>query len=156
MSDPKLFLLAAITWLMTATTGNVLGAEVRFNRDILPILAENCFACHGFDSGSREADLRLDTPDGPLSGEDGSGVVVPGDPDASELVSRIYESDPDVVMPPPETGKKLSEAERSLLRRWIAEGAEYEPHWSFVAPKKVQPPSVQGTDHPIDRFIHVH
>lgn len=153
MPIPKLFLLAALTWLTITTTGNVYCDEVRFNRDVLPILAENCFACHGFDSASREADLRLDTPDGLISGQEGSGVVVPGDPEASELVSRINDADPDVVMPPPETGKKLSEAERSLLRRWVEEGAKYEPHWSFVAPEKVEPPSVPGTDHPIDRFI---
>lgn len=124
---------------------------VRFNRDVRPILAENCFACHGFDEAAREADLRLDTFDGATISE--AGVIVPGKPEQSELVTRILSGDPDQVMPPPDSGKQLSFSQKQVLRSWIQQGAAYETHWSFVPPKRSRPPEVPGADHPIDRFI---
>ena len=107
---------------------------IRFNRDIRPILSDNCFYCHGPDRNKRQADLRLDT-DGGLRGDAGTGhsaAIVPGNPDASELVRRILSADPDERMPPPETKKSLSESQVTLLKRWIQEGGRYEGHWAFM------------------------
>ena len=138
--------------------GQRLAAEdtVDFSQDILPLLAENCFACHGFDAEAREADLRLDTRDGATGGDAGHGVVVAGDSGASELVDRLWSDDPDLVMPPPETGKSLSKTQRELISKWIDEGASYDSHWAFVAPKRPELPASindSGSEHPIDRFV---
>jgi hypothetical protein len=105
---------------------------IRFNRDVRPILSENCFYCHGPDRNKRQADLRLDTREG-LHGTDGNvGVLVPGSPDASEMVQRILSADPDIQMPPPESGKSLTQEQIVLLKRWIQEGGHFEGHWSFM------------------------
>ena len=105
---------------------------IRFNRDIRPILSDNCFYCHGPDRNKRQADLRLDTEAG-LHGSDGNaGAIVPGNADASEMVQRILSADPDERMPPPESGKSLSQTQIQLLRRWIQEGGQFEGHWSFM------------------------
>ena len=97
--------------------------KVDFNRDIRPILAKNCFACHGPDEESREADLRLDTAKGATEEHDGRRAIVPGKPDSSELIARIESFDPDKAMPPLASGGELTEAEKKLLRDWIASGA---------------------------------
>lgn len=125
---------------------------VDFRRDVLPILSEKCFSCHGFDAESRQADLRLDTHAGAI-GDDGGGAVVPGEPDESELVSRITSNDPDVRMPPPESGPALTDRQVTTLREWIVQGAEYQKHWSFEPPRDVSPPALVGVNHPIDRFV---
>jgi hypothetical protein len=105
---------------------------IRFNRDIRPILSDNCFYCHGPDRNKRQADLRLDTEAG-LHGTDGNGgAIVPGNPDTSEMVRRILSADPDERMPPPESGKSLTDAQVELLQRWIQEGGRFEGHWSFM------------------------
>jgi hypothetical protein len=105
---------------------------IRFNRDIRPILSDNCFYCHGPDRNKRQADLRLDTEAG-LQGTDGNGgAIVPGNPDTSEMVRRILSADPDERMPPPESGKSLSDAQVELLQRWIQQGGRFEGHWSFM------------------------
>lgn len=129
-------------------------AAIDFRRDVLPILSENCFACHGFDEGAREAGLRLDVREG-ATGETDSGLVaiLPGKPAASELVHRISTDDPDFRMPPPEVGKRLTASQREVLVRWIQQGAEYQKHWSFEPPQASSLPEVDGTTHPIDRFI---
>ena len=103
---------------------------IEFNRDVRPILAENCFRCHGPDSASRKADLRLDRREAAVEHE----AIIPGKPDESELIERIFSTDPDEVMPPPAIHKELKPAEKELLKHWIAAGAEYQPHWSFIAP----------------------
>jgi len=123
--------------------------ELSFDRDIRPILSENCYACHGFDSEAREADLRLDTRAGAV--ED-SGVVEPGDSGASTLVERILSTDPDNVMPPPDSGRSLTSVQKDKLSRWIDQGAKYETHWAFVPPTKEVPAAAPGM-HPIDAFI---
>ena len=128
-------------------------SEIQFNRDVLPILAENCFACHGFDSKSREADLRLDGFDWATEDRGGYRVVAPGDPESSELVVRVAAEDPDLVMPPPDSGKRLTAADRKTLRQWILQGAEYESHWAFIPPQSVPPPDVPSSSHPVDSFI---
>ena len=127
-----------------------------FNRDIRPILAENCFSCHGFDPGHREANLRLDTREGATAENDGVAAIVPGNLAASALWHRIRSTDPDEVMPPPKTHKSLTAAQKDLLRRWIEEGAPYEKHWSFVPPADAPPPPVIQADWPrngIDAFV---
>jgi hypothetical protein len=105
---------------------------VEFNRDIRPILSDNCFACHGHDASHRKAKLRLDVREAALAKE----AFVPGKPEASELVKRLFLTDPDEVMPPPDSHKTLSAEQKELLRRWVAEGAKYQNHWSFDAPVK--------------------
>ena len=108
-----------------------------FNKEVRPILAENCFKCHGPDDSSRKAKLRLDTRESALaSGKSGKPAIVPGQADASELVRRIVTKDTDDLMPPPDTGKKLSTAQIETLRAWVTSGAVYKQHWAFVAPIK--------------------
>lgn len=148
----KKFGLAVFIILLVTIAGMAVDApavELRFNRDVLPILAENCFACHGFDEVAREADLRLDTMQGAFE----SGVVVAGDPKASPLIERINSNDPSDQMPPPESGKQLTETQREILQQWVLQGAEYEKHWSFQSPRRSEPPSVPNARHPIDRFV---
>jgi hypothetical protein len=127
-------------------------AKIEFNRDVRPILSENCFACHGFDPKHREADLRLDTFDGATQDRDGSRGIVPGDLSKSDAWQRIISEDKDELMPPPKSHKPpLTARQREILKTWIEQGAKYERHWSFEPPKRVSlhPP----TAHPIDYFI---
>jgi hypothetical protein len=122
-------LLLALAWSAMAD------AKVSFNREIRPILSEQCFSCHGFDAKHRKADLRLDTREGALAENDGVRAIIPGDPAKSELWKRLLSQDPEEVMPPPEAHKpKLTAKQLATLRRWIEEGAPYEPHWAFTAP----------------------
>ena len=124
---------------------------IRFDRDIRPLLAENCYACHG--PGAAESGLRLDSLASATRELEGGGrAIVPGDPDTSGLVVRIGSNDPEVVMPPPHTNKTLSAADRDLLVRWIRGGAAYEEHWSFRPIERPRVPARAGTN-PIDRFL---
>jgi hypothetical protein len=129
---------------------NAHAAKIDFGREVRPILSEFCYACHGFDAESREADLRLDTREGATATTDGVTAVVPGKPEASELMVRILSDDRGEVMPPPKAKKTLTAAQKETLRRWIAEGAEYAQHWAFVRPER---PRVPAGQHPIDYFI---
>ena len=126
-----------------------------FEREIQPILAEHCSACHGVDGASRQGGLRLDTRDGALAGGDsGPTAVLPGKGAESLVVHRIRSTDPDSVMPPPETQKPLSEAQKVLLERWIDAGAPFAPHWAFVSPQRPPVPEVTpAAAHPIDAFV---
>src|SRR3954469_25993477 len=110
-----------------ALGGLALAAEpkLEFNRDVRPILSENCFQCHGQDPQHREAKLRLDERENATRDQDGYAVIVPAKPDESELVRRILTKDTDEVMPPPETHKHLTSEQVAVLKRWIGEGAEY-------------------------------
>src|SRR4051794_2730269 len=101
-------------------------ADLEYNRDVRPILADNCFACHGPDSASRKAGLRLDQRDAAIK----AGAIAPGKPDDSELVRRITADDKSELMPPPKTKKTLTAAQKDILTRWIKQGAEYQKHWS--------------------------
>ncbi len=130
----------------------VAGDTLAFNRDIRPILSNACFACHGFDAKERKADLRLDTPEGATADLGGYAAIVPGDPAKSETWLRIVSEDKDEVMPPPEHHKPLTAEEKETIRRWIEQGAEYQRHWSFVAPVKAAPP-LPGIANPIDAFL---
>ncbi|QEF96575.1 Planctomycete cytochrome C [Stieleria maiorica] len=106
-----------------------------FNRDVRPILSDKCFFCHGPDDTHRAADLRLDQPEAAYE-----YAIQPGEADQSELIARIVDPDPDVQMPPPETGKRVTEAELAVLRRWIDAGAPYEAYWAYVKPDRVALP----------------
>jgi len=124
-------------------------STVDFTRDVLPILSSKCFNCHGADADAREADLRLDVREEAIKAK----AIAPGDLSRSELWARMLTTDPDEVMPPPETKKTLTEKEKDILKRWIEEGATYSAHWAFVPPSKPAVPEVAGVEAPIDRFI---
>src|SRR5947209_5253856 len=120
-------------------------ASVNFNRDVLPILSENCLSCHGMDRNKRLAGLRLDTPDALKPLPDGRIAVVPGNLKVSALYERITAKDAR-VMPPAFTGKKLSSRQRETLRRWIEQGGHYAPHWAYILPKRSPSPAVRDAD----------
>lgn len=126
--------------------------DVSFNRDIRPILSENCFQCHGPDAASRQADLRLDQRQAAVE----YFAIVPGKPDESALIDRITSDDPDLMMPPPSSNRSLTAGQKDLLRRWVAAGAEYQSHWAFNPPSTPPIPAVdnaQWPQNPIDHFI---
>lgn len=126
--------------------------EIRFSREVLPILADRCFHCHGPDAANREADLRLDARESAIEDRGGYAVIQPGDAEASELIKRIVSEDPDVRMPPPDSHRKeLSRHEVATLRQWIAEGARWGKHWSFEQP--IRPANPLPDVHPIDGFV---
>jgi len=130
--------------------------EIDFNRDIRPILSNRCFACHGPDSGSRKAELRLDVEEQAKADRGGYTAVAPKKPDDSELFRRITSKDADAQMPPPESGKPLKPAEIRLLKQWISEGAKWSLPWAYVEPKLQKVPTVQRVDwprNPIDSFV---
>lgn len=126
--------------------------RVRFSRDVLPILSDRCFLCHGPDEGTRQADLRLDREDTAKE-----YAILPGDAESSAVVSRIFADDPDLRMPPPDSKLTLSAEEKSLIRRWIEQGAEWDQHWAFQPiPPQVPVPDVDHTEwvvNDIDRFV---
>jgi hypothetical protein len=129
---------------------------VSFNRDIRPILSSKCFHCHGPSEKSRKAKLRLDVQESALSERDGIRAIVPRNLDESELWHRILSDDPEEMMPPPESKKPMTKEEISLFKSWIAEGAQWEDHWSFTAIKQPTLPKVSNPDwcrNPIDRFV---
>ena len=142
--------------MVTGVSASAGPLEIDFNRDVRPILSDRCYACHGPDEHSREADLRLDQRKSALGMNEEDAAIVPGKPELSKLVSRIHSDDPDVVMPPPKLNKPLTLKEKQILARWITEGAAYERHWSFVPPRPGGPPSTIQKDWPqnaIDHFI---
>ncbi len=126
---------------------------IEFNRDVRPILSENCFACHGFDAKKREAELRLDTPEGAYALHDGVPAIKPGAPAESEALRRILTQDPDDVMPPRKSHKKITPEQVEILRQWIAEGAVYQRHWSFEPLQKPPLPTAQPDVSPVDAFL---
>ena len=134
----------------------LVGAQVRevdFNREVRPILSDKCFFCHGPDKEHRKAKLRLDLEDSAKNPK--HKAIVPGKPQSSELVYRITTGDQDEVMPPPDSGKSLTDEEKRLLSQWIKEGANWSEHWAYVSPRKHELPKVKQTgwsNHWIDRF----
>ncbi|MFM7249780.1 MAG: DUF1549 domain-containing protein, partial [Planctomycetaceae bacterium] len=130
-------------------------ASPDFEREIQPILAEHCSACHGVDAAARQGGLRLDERDGALAGgESGPTAIVPGKPAESLLVARIRSGDPEAVMPPPAHAKPLSETQKELLEHWIAAGAAYAKHWAFVPPvRPAVPEATPPAASPIDAFV---
>lgn len=129
---------------------------VDFTRDIRPLLSDRCFVCHGPDAAAREADLRLDLREAATADLGGEFVIAPGQPEESLLVQRVRHASARKRMPPKDSGRSLDEDEIALLERWIAEGADYAEHWSFVPPSDPEPPSVQDEAWPssdLDRFV---
>jgi hypothetical protein len=128
------------------------GQTIRFNRDIRPIFAENCLICHGSDKNRRKAKLRLDVRETALDLK----AIVPGKPEASLLVQHIFATNAEDLMPPPDTHKALTAAEKETLKQWIAQGAPYEPHWAYIKPVRPAIPTVKDSAFvrgPIDAFI---
>jgi hypothetical protein len=155
----RIWIQIVLPLLITASVAHAVETappKIEYNRDVRPILSDKCFKCHGPDSKARKAELRLDLRDAALADHDGARPIVPGKTDESELVRRIETDDADDLMPPKRSNLRLSKNEIEVLRQWIAEGAEYQPHWSLVAPKAAPLPEVKKTDWPrneIDRHV---
>lgn len=148
---PSFFASAALL-----VAGAVLAAEpakpVRFGLDVLPILSDNCFFCHGPDEKHREAELRLDVRDSAIEHD----AIVPGKSEASELVRRLLSTDADEQMPPPKSNRKVSPEQIAILKRWIDEGAVWGTHWAYETPQRPSLPAVKQKEwikNPIDAFI---
>lgn len=150
----RFHLIALLTAVaVTAVSPAVRAEDVpEYNRDILPILAENCLACHGADSAAREADLRLDQREAALE----AGAIVAGSPDDSELIARVMTDDPDLIMPPADSKKTLTDEQKQQLAAWVSAGAEYQSHWSFITAERPAPPEVTQSDwvkNEVDQFV---
>jgi hypothetical protein len=149
------FLPIAISICVTVVlSGTVATAEdpIDFNRDIRPILSENCLYCHGQDPNKRQADLRLDLRDAAVEKK----AIVPGDVATSEIIHRIESTDPETLMPPPDSNRRLSDAQKELLKRWVSGGAQYATHWAFATPTRPAEPTVKNDTwvrNSIDRFV---
>src|SRR6188768_1894752 len=154
--------------LILAVAGGLLGSaeqapaprqdasHVDFTRQIRPLLSDRCFRCHGPDASRRKAELRLDLREGAFKKlPAGWAIVKPGDPAKSELVRRITTEEIEDAMPPADSHLSLSEDEKALLTRWVTEGADYKPHWSFAPVSIITPPSTPGSTplNPIDAFV---
>ena len=130
--------------------------KIEFDRDIRPILSDKCYACHGPDPAVRQANLRLDTKEGAFSEPSGYPIIVPGEPENSELVLRITHEDIDRRMPPQTSHRQPTQEQIDTLIQWIKEGAEWKEHWAYSPPKRVEPAAVENIDwirNPIDQFI---
>ncbi len=152
LSKPITLACACLLLLGISSLQAAEAKKLEYNRDIRPILADKCFACHGADSAARKADLRLDQRDTALE----MAAITPNEPDNSEMIRRILSNDSDEIMPPPETKKTLTQTEKDTLARWIKQGAEYQAHWSFIPPKRPRVPQVSRpawVRNPLDAFI---
>src|SRR5262245_11165266 len=145
---------------LSLSTGLLIAAEssVRFNRDIRPILADNCFACHGPDNNARKAGLRLDTKDGLFEKTPKRRpAVLAGNLQKSDLWRRVVATDPDDLMPPPDSHKTLKTEQKEKLKRWILAGAPWQGHWSYIKPERPPVPNVKASGfsirNPIDAFV---
>ena len=151
-----LVLVSLLLAPLTARSAPARSGSVDFNRDIRPVLSDNCFSCHGPDEKKRKGKLRLDVKDGMFADREGHPAVKPGNPQNSELWSRITNQDPDELMPPPKSEKKLTADQIALFKRWIEQGAKWQGHWAFEPPVKPEPPVANNLRWPrneIDRFI---
>ena len=131
-------------------------SPVSYNRDIRPILAKHCWACHGPDEKARQADLRLDSFESATLMRDDQSAIRAGEPENSQLVKRVLSQDPDEMMPPPDAGSRLTPTQIALLRKWIESGAKFESHWAFVPPVPASLPTVKQSawvKHSIDQFV---
>ena len=145
-------LIAASFATLTASGADLpIPAKLEYNRDVRPILADTCFKCHGFDKNTREADLRLDVREAAVADLGGYAAIVPGNPAKSEIWKRLTTTEEDDVMPPKKEHRQLSARDKEVVRRWIEQGAEYQQHWAYIAPKKPAVPA--NAKHPVDAFI---
>ncbi len=144
--------------LLVAGGGPLRAAAIDFDRDIRPILSDRCYVCHGPDAEARQAELRLDRPDSATAARGHTAAIVPGDPDRSEAIRRVFAIDPAVQMPPPEANLALTDDEKHRLKQWVAEGAVFHDHWAFVAVTRPEFPGHMGDDsrwaaNAIDAFV---
>jgi hypothetical protein len=157
MLRQQLLALVAVAGIAAFSPLSIGAAPLDYNRDIRPIVSNLCNKCHGFDGKERKAELRLDSEEGQrMMLPSGMRAVVPGDLAASELYARIISTDPNEVMPPPATGKKVTPEQVAIIKRWIEEGAAFQRHWAFETPKRPELPEVgpeAPVRNPIDRFI---
>ncbi len=150
-----------VSLFVTSLSHAVLAAEpslpdqIEFNRDVRPILADHCFVCHGPDNNKREAELRLDSELGLRGTAEKPGIVVAGQPDKSELVHRIFNTDPEEMMPPPQAEKPLTDRQKAILKTWIEQGAKWQGHWAYEPLVKPAVPTAEvgPTGNEVDRFI---
>jgi hypothetical protein len=148
--------LALSACAITCCAGETPSDKVQFNRDIRPIFADTCFKCHGFDKSGRKGDLRLDLPEEAIQPHKKGTPIVPGHPELSEAFQRLVSTDPDRQMPPPDSKLSLTSQQKALIKRWIAQGAVYQPHWAFVPVQRPTVPQVQdvrAVQNPIDAFV---
>lgn len=145
-------LFSTTTCLLVATHFATADTEIDFRRDIMPILSDNCLECHGPDEETREADLRLDTPEGAYTEIFGSAPIVPGNPDESEVIYRIMTTDADERMPPADSKKHFTKQDAAILTAWIEQGAKYDEHWAWQVPQKA--PLPYANQHPVDAWIN--
>ena len=157
MTLPVLALWTFVVFPGRAATKPAATPSIDFNREIRPILSENCFKCHGPDDKERKAKLRFDRKEDAFKpAKSGDVPIVPGDTAKSKMVERITSKDPDEVMPPPKSGKKLTAQQIDLLTRWIAQGAKWQEHWAYVKPERPALPEVKNKKWPrneLDYFI---
>ena len=155
-ASPSRLLGALLVLALAVCDSTSSGADLSFSRDVRPILAENCFKCHGHDEQQRKGKMRLDDPAVLTTpAKSGAIAIVPGNPEQSELVKRITASSPDDRMPPASSNKHLTPQQIETLKLWVAEGAKYEKHWAFVPPQRPEVPEVKDADWrrtPIDPF----
>jgi hypothetical protein len=157
MASLRCFPIQLLIWSALLPAGAMARAaaqpgQIDFNRDIRPILSENCFYCHGQDPNHRKKDLRLDIRESALKAK----AFVPGQAEQSELIKRVFTDDPQDLMPPPESHRTLSAAQKETLKQWIAQGAVYQTHWSYAAPQRPALPEVKRQGwvcNPIDAFV---
>jgi hypothetical protein len=153
---PSGFLCCLIVAIMASIAQGALPEKVQFNRDIRPILSDNCYLCHGPDKDQRKADLRLDTKEGLFSTIEDHRMLVPGHPEKSEIFLRMTVADETERMPQKKSNKKLTSSQIALVRKWIEQGAVWEGHWAFIKPIRPTPVKVTGEGlirNDIDRFI---
>ena len=155
-------LLCSAVWVLAIATSQTQSVQafdrpIEFNRDVRPILANHCFACHGPDKGQRQADLRLDGEEFAKSQRgDALPAIIPGNL-KSELISRVTHSDPELRMPPEDFGKPLTQQQLDILKRWVAGGAKWQEHWAYITPSRPEVPKVKDLNkvaNPIDHFIN--
>ncbi|WP_010581821.1 PSD1 and planctomycete cytochrome C domain-containing protein [Schlesneria paludicola] len=155
--QPRFAVIVALTSLSCIAVLDAADRKIEFNRDVRPILSNNCYLCHGPDKNQLQAGLRLDKRDDAIAKlESGHTAIVPHDAAASTLLERVTSSNPDEKMPPADSGKSLTPAEVEILKQWIAEGAEYQGHWSFLAAERRMAPATRFTNYvrnEIDQFI---
>lgn len=153
---PRLAGAIALLLMLGFVPVRAAGLQVDYDRDVRPILSENCFACHGFDEASRKADLRLDAAETAAADRGGYAAIVAGDSAASEVWRRVASDDPSEVMPPADSHRALTPEQKAILKQWIDQGATYAKHWAFIPPIKNEPPEVADAAWPrneIDRFV---
>jgi hypothetical protein len=150
---PRLTMIVFAAVILTAMQRAVAQTKVRFDQQVRPILSDACFQCHGPDEAQRHGGLRLDLADAALKGGDSGPAIVAGNLEASEVWKRVTSTDPDLVMPPPKSGKVLKPDQLATLKQWITEGAEYQGHWAFERVERPNVPAVDGVTNPIDAFI---